>query len=68
MVLKLNREISLIVLTDCITMVRTALKIMDMINVHSWNVGGLEMNNRKYIVRRCSNKLIQKDFICLQEN
>lgn len=37
------------------------------LNIASWNVRGLEMGNRKYIVRDWCRKLKGKDIICLQE-
>ena len=38
-----------------------------MITIHSWNVRGLEMTDRRYIVRKWCNKLRDKDIVCLQE-
>jgi exonuclease III len=38
-----------------------------MINLHSWNVRGLEMGERKYLVRKWCNNLPTKDIACLQE-
>lgn len=40
---------------------------MMMLHIHSWNVQGLEMPDRKYLVRRWCNRLDTKDIICLQE-
>lgn len=37
------------------------------INLHSWNVRGLEMSKRKYLVRNWCNQIKDKDIICLQE-
>lgn len=65
--IKIGKGISLISLTYYIIMEKTPPKTMNMINIHSWNVRGLEMNDRKYIVRRWRNEIMQKDFICLQE-
>ena len=38
-----------------------------MISIHCLNVKGVEMNDRKYIVRKWCNKLRDKDTVCLQE-
>ena len=37
------------------------------LQIHSWNVRGLEMSDRKYIVRRWCNSIKGKDIVCLQE-
>ena len=38
-----------------------------MISIHSWNVRGLEITDRRYIIRKWCNKLRDKDIVCLQE-
>ena len=38
-----------------------------MMHIHSWNVRGLEMSDRKYMVRKWCNSLKAKKNICLQE-
>ena len=37
------------------------------LNIHNWNVRGLEIPDRKYVVRSWCNKLKHKNIICLQE-
>ena len=37
------------------------------LQIHSWNVRGLEMSDRKYIARRWYNSIKGKDIVCLQE-
>ena len=37
------------------------------LQIHSWNVRGLEMSDRKYIARRWCNSIKGKDIVCLQE-
>ena len=35
--------------------------------MHSWNVRGLDMSNRKYLVKKQCDNLKDKDIVCLQE-
>ena len=37
------------------------------LKIHSWNVRGLEMSDRKYIARRWCYSIKGKDIVCLQE-
>lgn len=37
------------------------------INIHSWNIRGMEMFDKKYLVRKWCNSLKNKDIIFLQE-
>lgn len=55
------------VLRGCTRTKNPPLDKFMMMHIHSWNVRGLEMPNRKYVVRKWCSSIKEKDIIYLQE-